>query len=108
MSIHEFDVALAPGIATPITATRRATRELHLNVWLVGTKGFGPIASTGDSTVTPATGIVLASARPVGMANAPTELVIGDTAAAPSLLNLAESFTQTSATPITLSGFFIS
>lgn len=104
--IHGFAVALSPGVAVANSALRVAGRELHINPWLVGTKAIGSM-NLGDSTVTSALGLVMVAARsaPVALANAPTELIIGDTSAA-FLINLADEFVISTAA-VQSSGFVI-
>jgi hypothetical protein len=92
-SIHEFDVALNPGVTLPVSATRSMAREAHINAWTAGSKGQGPPMNVGTSAISGTTGLVLGLSRPtVAMANAPSEIVLGDTKAAPGILNLAEVF----------------
>lgn len=107
-SIHEFDVALSPGIASPATAARQTAREIHLNVWLAGVKGSPALAEVGNSAVTPTTGIQVVQPRPTAaLANAPAELILGDTSAAPSLMNLLELYGITLTANSTFTGFGI-
>lgn len=105
MTIHGFSVALNSGIDTPVAASRAGAREIHINPWASGTKGFGPLATVGDSSVTATTGLVLSSARSVAMSNAPFELVLGDTEAMP-IININEIF-GTTPSSVQLSGFYI-
>lgn len=93
-SLHEFDVALSPGIASSASASRQMAREIHLNAWITGAKGGGIGIQLGSASITTTTGLTLVDARsvPPPLANAPTEIVLGSTQAAPGIVNLAEIF----------------
>lgn len=106
MSIHGFNVALSPGVASPVTPTRSPAREIHLNVWTAGAKNFLP-SQAGDGSVSISTGLTLVTPRPTSaLANAPTELVLGDTAAR-QLLNTTELDAVASVSSMSLTGFYI-
>jgi hypothetical protein len=89
-SIHEFDVALNPGVTLPVSATRSMAREIHINHWQTGTKGSGQAGNIGTPAAA-TTGLLIGVARPsIGLLNCPTEIVLGDTKAAPGIMNLME------------------
>lgn len=89
-SFHEFDIALSPNTPAPGASLRTSTNEAHINIWLAGTKG-SPVATLSDpSNAAAAVGIVLSASRSgVPLVNAPSELVLGDSAGA-WLLNIAD------------------
>ncbi len=110
MTIHGFSVALTPGIPSPVAASRKATREAHVNVFRLGSKGLTSPVQTGDASVNAALspGITLSfPQQAAALVNAPTELLLGETGAAPSILNMAE-VDAVSTTGDMLTGFIIS